>query len=222
MPGVTHGADQRSAAASSGAVNQGEMYVRLAPHEERVFSWARLVKGLVTLDPLAAFRGNYSQGAGDAAGSRARLRKFRDLRAQVRNIQSFNFGGGRADLDLAMRGPELDGAGRVHRKAATEGARARHRRRRHRRCKLNKPELQVQIDRARAADSGVDTRGHRLGAARDGRRRRRGDALPRLERQRRLRRPAAPDRSATATTRRRSRGCYVPRSTASWCGSTTW
>ena len=30
-----------------GSVNQGELYVRLAPHEERVFSWGRLISGMV-------------------------------------------------------------------------------------------------------------------------------------------------------------------------------
>src|SRR5690606_2189791 len=54
-----------------GGVNQGDIYVRLAPHEERVFGWARLLRGIVTLDPLAAFRDNYSQ---------------RDVMQQVRQV----------------------------------------------------------------------------------------------------------------------------------------
>ena len=89
-----------------GSVNQGELYVRLGPHEERVFSWARLISGLVRLDPMSAFENNYSQG--DVMQDiRRRLRKFPDLRGNVRNIQSLNLGGGRGDLDLAIRGPEL-------------------------------------------------------------------------------------------------------------------
>jgi HAE1 family hydrophobic/amphiphilic exporter-1 len=44
-------------------VNSGSAYVRVAPHDERIFSFARLLKGLVTLDPMAAFRDNYSQRA---------------------------------------------------------------------------------------------------------------------------------------------------------------
>jgi hydrophobic/amphiphilic exporter-1 (mainly G- bacteria), HAE1 family len=35
--------------------------VRIAPHHERIFSFTRLAKGILTLDPLAAFRSNYSQ-----------------------------------------------------------------------------------------------------------------------------------------------------------------
>ena len=39
-------------------VNTGQAYIRIAPHEERVFSVTRLLHGLVTLDPMAAFRDN--------------------------------------------------------------------------------------------------------------------------------------------------------------------
>jgi HAE1 family hydrophobic/amphiphilic exporter-1 len=90
-----------------GGVNLGEIYVRLSDHSERVFSWSRLVKGLVTLDPKAAFRGNASQ-ADVMRTVRARLRQFKDLRVSVRNVQSINLGGGRTELDLAIRGPELE------------------------------------------------------------------------------------------------------------------
>ena len=41
--------------------NEAQVFVAIAPHEERIFSLPRLVKGIVTLDPLEAFRGNYSQ-----------------------------------------------------------------------------------------------------------------------------------------------------------------
>jgi HAE1 family hydrophobic/amphiphilic exporter-1 len=90
-----------------GAVNLGEVYVRLADHSERVFSWGRLIKGVITLDPRAAFRNNASQGDVMRA-VRARLGKFKDLRASVRNVPSLNLGGGRTELDLAIRGPELE------------------------------------------------------------------------------------------------------------------
>jgi hydrophobe/amphiphile efflux-1 (HAE1) family protein len=137
------------------AVNQGEMYVRIAPHEERLFTWSRLVKGIVTLHPLAAFRDNHSQGE-VMQMVRARARKFPDIRVQVRNIPSFNFAGGRTDLDLALRGPDLQALaayGEQLRLRAPElgivDADTT--------LKLNKPELQVEIDRARAADLAVDT-----------------------------------------------------------------
>ncbi len=137
------------------AVNQGEMYVRIAPHEERLFSWSRLVKGVVTLNPMAAFRGNYSQGQ-IMQMVRARARKFSDLRVQVRNIPSFNFAGGRTDLDLALRGPDLkalaDYGEKLRLQAPDLGIVDADIT-----LKLNKPELQVEIDRARAADLAVDT-----------------------------------------------------------------
>ena len=74
-------------------VNRPKCYVRLAPHEERVFSLTRLLEGLVTRIPVAAFHGNYIQRGSDAE-IRARARKFTDLRLSVRNMQSFNIGGG--------------------------------------------------------------------------------------------------------------------------------
>src|SRR5687767_4336073 len=138
-----------------GAVNQGEMYVRLTDHHDRVFSWTRMLKGLVTLDPGAAFRGNASQ-AEVMRMVRARLRQFKDLRASVRNVQSINLGAGRTELDLAIRGPELEALAEYTERlrvmspelgivdADTT-------------LRLNKPELQVRIDRARAADLQVET-----------------------------------------------------------------
>jgi HAE1 family hydrophobic/amphiphilic exporter-1 len=138
-----------------GAVNQGELYVRLAPHEERIFNWSRLVAGIAKLDPLEAFRDNYSQGQ-VMVEVRRRLRKFPELRGNVRNIQSLNLGGGRGDLDLAIRGPELTALAeygeKLRLKAPDIGVVDADST-----LKLNKPELQVQIDRNRAADLGVST-----------------------------------------------------------------
>ncbi len=138
-----------------GGVNQGDFYVRLAPHEERVFSWARLVRGVLSLDPGAAFRGNYSQTDVMQAVRRL-LRKFPDLRGGARNVPSLNIGGGRGDLDLAIRGPELAQLAafteRLREQAPELGIVDADTT-----LKLNKPELQVQIDRGRAADLGVET-----------------------------------------------------------------
>ncbi len=137
------------------AVNQGDIYVRLAPHEERVFNWGRLLHGIVRLDPLEAFRNNYTQGH-VMRQVRARLQKFRDLRVSVRNVQSINLGSGPTELDLAIRGPELEAlasyAEQLRLKAPSIGVVDADST-----LKLNKPELQVEIDRKRAADLGVDT-----------------------------------------------------------------
>ena len=138
-----------------GGVNQGELYIRLAPHSERVFSWVRLLKGIVTLDPGAAFRDNASQGE-IMRQARAKLRQFKELRGSVRNVPSINLGGGRTELDLAIRGPELTALAeyseRLRDMAPDLGIVDADTT-----LKLNKPELQVRIDRERAADLGVET-----------------------------------------------------------------
>ena len=137
-------------------VNQGYMYVRTVPHTERTVSLTRLWDGLRRGDPLAAFRGNYSQR--DVMQElRGRFRKFRDIRAQVRNIAGFNIGGGTFDIDLALRGPELEKLGEY-------GAILKDKARQipgivdvDTTLQLDKPELRVVIDRDRAADLRVDT-----------------------------------------------------------------
>jgi HAE1 family hydrophobic/amphiphilic exporter-1 len=137
-------------------VNQGYMYVRTVPHTERTVSLHRLWEGVRHGDPMAAFRGNYSQ-RDVMMELRRRFRKFRDLRTQVRNIAGFNIGGGTFDIDLALRGPELE-------KLAEYGAALKEKARNipgivdvDTTLQLDKPELRVVIDRDRAADLRVDT-----------------------------------------------------------------
>src|SRR5438552_12929922 len=89
-------------------VNQGYMYVRTVPHGERTLTPERVWHGLIHGRPLEAFRGNYTQREIMVA-LRQRFRRFSpDLRTQVRNIAGFNIGGGTFDIDLALRGPELE------------------------------------------------------------------------------------------------------------------
>lgn len=139
----------------NGAVNEGQMFVKIAPHEERIFSVERFLKNLVTLHPLDAFRGNYSQ-RDVMAKVRAISRKYPDLRTAVRNLQAFNIGGGNNEMDFIIRGPELESLA-----AYTESLRSRATELglidADTTLKLNKPELRVKIDRARAADMGVST-----------------------------------------------------------------
>ena len=107
-----------------GGVNQGGVYVRIAPHAERGLGQPACGTGSARGDPLAAFRGNYTQR--DVMQEvRQRLRKFRDLRITVRNIAAFNIGGGNFDIDFVLRGPDLDDAGALRRRAARAGAGAR-------------------------------------------------------------------------------------------------
>jgi len=138
-----------------GSVNFGNAYVRMAPHEERTFSLTRLWHGLRAGDPGAAFRGNYTQRQ-MIQEVRRRLKKFRDVRTMPRNLPSFNIGAGNFEIDFAIRGPDLQTlstyAEQLRSQAQPLGLVDADTT-----LKLNKPELRVEIDRARAADLGVDT-----------------------------------------------------------------
>ncbi|HEV8579698.1 MAG TPA: efflux RND transporter permease subunit [Thermoanaerobaculia bacterium] len=138
-----------------GGVNQGRFFIRIAPHEERKFSVPRFLKGLARLRPLDAFRGNFTQ-RDVMVEVRRRLSKFEDLRIAVRNIQSFNIGGGNADIDFSLRGPDLQAlavyADRLREKTKELGGIVDA----DTTLKLDKPELRVVVDRERAAALGVD------------------------------------------------------------------
>jgi HAE1 family hydrophobic/amphiphilic exporter-1 len=140
-----------------GGVNQGSAYVRIAPHEERTLSLGRLWTETRKGNPLNAFRGNYSQ-QDVMLEVRRRLQKYAPMRAGVRNAPSFNFGaGGRYDIDFNLRGPDLVAlaayADDLMKRSQTLGGIVDA----DTTLKLNKPELRVEIDRARAADLGVDS-----------------------------------------------------------------
>ncbi|MFN9757108.1 MAG: efflux RND transporter permease subunit, partial [Planctomycetota bacterium] len=74
-------------------LSNGSVYVRIAPHDERRLSLARLWQATLAGEPAAAFRGNYTQRE-VMAEIRQRLRKLTDVRISVRNQRSFNLGGG--------------------------------------------------------------------------------------------------------------------------------
>jgi HAE1 family hydrophobic/amphiphilic exporter-1 len=139
-----------------GGVNQGSVYVRIAPHEERKFSLTRFFSATIHGHPLDAFRGNYSQR--DVMQEiRKRLAKYAPLRFAVRNAPSFNIGGGNNDIDFGIKGPELlqlsKYAEDLRQKTKELGGIVDA----DTTLKLDKPELRVNIDRARAADLGVDS-----------------------------------------------------------------
>jgi HAE1 family hydrophobic/amphiphilic exporter-1 len=134
-----------------GAVNQARFYVRLAPHNERVFAWNRLFQW----KPWRAWQGNYSQR--DVIQEvRRRLKKIPDIRASIRNPQTFSLGGPNFDIDFALLGPDLDSLAayseHLRQKAPQLGLLDADTT-----LKLDKPELRVEIDRVRAAKLGVDT-----------------------------------------------------------------
>jgi len=138
-------------------VNSASIYVRIAPHEERIFSLGRLAHDTLRLRPWRAFQGNFSQSE-VMSEIDARLAKFKEIRAQVRNYPSFNVGGGSFDVNFIIRGPELGDLykyGEELRKRAMDAGGFRGL---DTSLRLNKPELHVDIDRDRAADLGVSAR----------------------------------------------------------------
>ncbi len=140
-----------------GSVNAADVWLRMAPHEERTVNLTKFWNGLKRGEPLAVFRGNYS--ARDLQQRvRQKLRKFTHLRPSVRNPQTINLGGGSGftDLDFVLRGPDLtklvEYANKLRDRAPELGLQDADVT-----LKLDKPELRVNIDRQRAADLGVDS-----------------------------------------------------------------
>ena len=138
-----------------GGVNQGTCYVRIAPHEERIFSLGRLWHETLKGRPWIAFTDTASQR--DVMQQlRARVAKYTDLRVSVRNAPSFNIGSGSWDIDFVLRGPDLkalaDYADRLRVRSKDLGIIDADTT-----LKLTSPELRVIIDRQRAADLNVST-----------------------------------------------------------------
>src|SRR5499427_1591821 len=146
----------RAGASFIGSVNSADVYVRIPPHEERTINLTKFWNGLVRGEPLAVFRGNYS--ARDVQQKvRQRLRKFTHLRPAVRNPQTINLGGGGfTDVEFVVRGPDLTTlvkyANQLRERSPELGLLDADVT-----LKIDKPELRVNIDRARAADLGVDS-----------------------------------------------------------------
>jgi HAE1 family hydrophobic/amphiphilic exporter-1 len=137
-------------------VNQGNGYVRIAPHAERTVTLARLWAGVRAGDPLAAFRGNYTQRE-VMTELRRRMRKFTDMRISIRNIPGFNIGGGNFDIDFVLRGPDLETLADYGEQLRRRGQQLGGMLDLTPTLRLDRPELRVQIDRERAADLLIDT-----------------------------------------------------------------
>jgi HAE1 family hydrophobic/amphiphilic exporter-1 len=137
-----------------GSVNQGEIYVRIAPHEERIFSLWRLMQETLRGQPLEAFKNNYTQRQVMSKIRRV-LAKYPELRGGVRNLRSFNIGGGPSEIDFAIRGPELEALARYSEELRVKSQQVGGIVDADTTLKLDKPELRVEIDRKRAADLGV-------------------------------------------------------------------
>ncbi|MGE4181177.1 MAG: efflux RND transporter permease subunit, partial [Limisphaerales bacterium] len=136
------------------SVNQGRLYLMLAPHAERTFSWGRLL----SLTPWKAFQGNASQRE-VMQQVRARLEFLKkDVRVGVRGGgSSINLGGPPYEIDFALLGPDLEDlaayADHLRKKAPELGLQDADTT-----LRLDKPELRVEVDRSRAADLGVEVR----------------------------------------------------------------
>ncbi len=133
-----------------GGANNARFYVRLAPHEERVFRWSRLL----SLKPLDAFKGNYTQRDVIQA-VRARLRDIPGVRASVRTSSgSISMGGPNFEIDFSILGPDLESLAKYAeqlRARSTELGLADA----DITLKLDKPEFLVKVNRERAAALGV-------------------------------------------------------------------
>jgi HAE1 family hydrophobic/amphiphilic exporter-1 len=135
-----------------GGVNYARVYIRIPPHHERRFTFGRLL----SLTPWKAFAGNYTQR--DVVQQvRQRLKKFGDIRASVRSgASSISLGGPNFEIDFSILGPDLESlakyAEQLRLKAPDIGVVDADTT-----LKLDKPELRVEIDRARAATLGVST-----------------------------------------------------------------
>lgn len=138
------------------SVSSGTGYVRIAPHEERTFSISRLWRETLSGHPLKAFEGNYTQ-RDVMMDVRKTLKKYRDLRCSVRNIPSFNIGGGNWDIDFTLKGPDLNMLSQYGEALRLKSAQLGGIVDADTTLKLDKPELEIRIDRERAASLGVET-----------------------------------------------------------------
>ena len=134
-----------------GGSNYARFYVRIAPHAERVFTWSRLF----SRDPMAAFKGNYSQ-RDVVVKVRNALKKIGGIRAAVRaSSGSISVGGPNYEIDFSILGPDLESlskyAEELRARSAELGMADADTT-----LKLDKPEYRVQINRERAASLGVD------------------------------------------------------------------
>ena len=140
----------------NGAITQGRIYVQLLPHDQRVFSWTRLVRSTFRGDPFEAFRNNYSQ-RDVMQDVRRQLSQYRDVRFQVLNVQSINLAGAgsRTDIGFVFRGPDVEKLVEYASALVERGpelglldAQVS--------LQLNRPELRLEVDRQRAADLNTD------------------------------------------------------------------
>jgi HAE1 family hydrophobic/amphiphilic exporter-1 len=139
-----------------GGVSNGSAFVRIEPHEARIFSLGRLWRELLAGQPLQAFQGNYTQR--DVMQTvRKKLSRYSDLRASVRNAPSFNIGGGNFEIDMSIQGPDLIALERYTNELRERSIQLGGIVDADTTLKLDRSELRAHVDRERAADLGVRT-----------------------------------------------------------------
>lgn len=140
----------------NGSISQGRIWIQLVPHDQRVFSWARLGRGILHGDPMEAFRNNFTQ-RDVMQNVRKQMAQFKGVKFQINNTQSINLSGAgsRTDIGFVFRGPEIEKligyASELAKRGPDMGlldAQVS--------IQLNRPELRLQVDRQRAADLNVD------------------------------------------------------------------
>lgn len=140
----------------NGSLSNGRVWIQLVPHEKRVFSWARLGRGILHGDPLEAFHNNFSQ-RDVMQNVRKQMAQYSGVKFQINNVQSINLSGAgsRTDVGFVFRGPEIEKlvgyASELARRGPEMGlldAQVS--------VQLNRPELRLQVDRQRAADLNAD------------------------------------------------------------------
>ncbi len=155
IPGVTH---LLTTVGSTGLarVNSANVYVRLQDIETRTFSLARLWRETLAGQPLAAFRGNFSQ-RDKMLEVRRRLARFTDLRVSVRNLTSLRQGAP-VDIDFTLTGPDLEPLARYSETLREKVKNIPGIVDIDTTLRLDKPEILVTVNRAMAARSNVDIR----------------------------------------------------------------
>jgi HAE1 family hydrophobic/amphiphilic exporter-1 len=137
-----------------GSVNETRFYVRLIPHDQRLFTLKRIWHELLAGHPWRAFDTLPQKEV--MLDIRKKLQKYKDLRTSVSNVASFTMGGSRWEVEFVILGPDLEKLAHYAEILRQESPQlglvdaitTLH---------LDKPELRVEIDRERAAALGVQT-----------------------------------------------------------------
>jgi HAE1 family hydrophobic/amphiphilic exporter-1 len=140
----------------TGGINNANVYVGLQDIETRVFSLSRLVRETLTGQPSAAWEGNFSQRE-KMQEVRQRLAKFDDLRVSVRNLTSLRQGAP-VDIDFVIEGPEISALAEYSARLAEKARQIPGIVDVDTTYRQDKPEIQVEIDRERAAALGIEVR----------------------------------------------------------------